>query len=210
MNMKHYHHFQTTIAASTSLALGFLLTEANPVQASIITYEFTVDITSGDLIRQSFTGSFSYDNESTPVGFGYGSEEFFLTEFEFYFDGLEYTLDDVACQYTDLCIQGTTPPFWVGGIFPQWGKDSLALRTKDAFGFEFGPSIFLASQSEFEYRNIGSGVGVFEGDVTYSLVSESTSVPDPTSTLGLLALGTLGTGSSLLRRRKQKTFHEGK
>lgn len=42
-----------------------------------ITYDFTVNTLEGPLAGETFTGYFSYDDESNPVGFGYGSEEFF-------------------------------------------------------------------------------------------------------------------------------------
>ena len=196
--------FQTIGTVSVGVALSLAFTEANQAQAAIVNYEFKVNITEGPLIGQVYTGFFSYDDESEPVGFGYGSEEFFLTEFGFDFDGVEYTLDDVTCQYTDVCVPGITPPFWVGGVFPQWGKDSLALRTKSPVGFEFGPSIFLESQPEFEYGNVGSGVGVFSGDVTYTIV------PEPTSTLSFLAIGTLGAASTLKRQLKPSKKDETK
>lgn len=180
--------FQTIGSVGAGVALSLALTEVNPARALMIKYKFKVDINEGPLIGQTYTGFFSYDDESEQVGFGYGSEEFFLTEFEFDFNGVEYTLDDVTCGFTDVCVPGETLPFWVGGVFPQWGKDSLALRTKDPVEFDFGLSIFLESQPEFEYGNVGSGVGVFSGDVTYNVVPEPLTILGSVTALGLGAL----------------------
>lgn len=66
--------------------------------------------------------------------------------------------------------------FWVSNVFPQWGSDSLALITENPVGVEFGSAIFLETQSEFNYGNVGSGVGVYEGDVTYTLRYPSNTV----------------------------------
>ncbi len=131
-----------------------------------ITYEFTVDTLEGPLSGETFTGSFSYDDESKPVGFGYGSEEFFLTDFEFSFNSATYDLDDVTTNFVNV---EPKEAFWVGNVFPQWGSDSLALITENSVGVEFGSSIFLETQAEFDYGNVASGVGVYKGDVTYTL-----------------------------------------
>lgn len=131
-----------------------------------IPYDFTVNNLEGPLSGETFTGSFSYDDESEPVGFGYGSEEFFLTDFEFSFNGVTSGLDNVTTNFTDVKPKEA---FWVGNVFPQWGSDSLALITKKPLGIEFGSSIFLESRPEFTYGNVGSGVGVNQGKVTYTL-----------------------------------------
>lgn len=131
-----------------------------------ISYDFTVNNLEGPLTGETFTGFFSYDDESEPVGFGYGSEEFILTDFEFSFNGVTYGLDDVTNNFGDVKPKEA---FWVGNVFPEWGLDSLALITENPVGIDFGLSIFLESQSEFRYGNVGSGVGVNEGKVTYTL-----------------------------------------
>lgn len=131
-----------------------------------IPYDFTVNNLEGPLVGKTFTGFFSYDDESEPVGFGYGSEEFFLTDFKSSFNGVKYGLDDVTTNFSDVKPKEA---FWVGNVFPEWGSNSLALITENPVGIEFGSSIFLQSQPEFTYGNVGSGVGVNQGKVTYTL-----------------------------------------
>jgi hypothetical protein len=63
----------------------------SPVDAAIISYDFTVDIDSGSLLGNSYTGFFSYDDASvTPTGFSSAD----LTNFAFDFLGSLYTLND--------------------------------------------------------------------------------------------------------------------
>jgi hypothetical protein len=183
------NNFKTILATGAGVVLSLAFTEVNPVQAAAVTYDFKVDIKEGSLIGKTYTGFFSYDDESEPVGFGYGSDEFYLTDFNFNFDGRQYTLNDVNCEF---CYLGenepeATQPFWVGGVY-EFGSDSLNISTKSDLesGFDFGLSIFDTSSPEFRYGNVSSGVGVFRGNVTYT----QRPVPEPITLLGTgLALG---------------------
>ncbi len=193
--------FKIITTAGAGVVLGLLLTESNPAQSATITYDFSVDIKEGVLTGETYTGFFSYDDESEPVGFGYGSEELFLTEFEFKFNGIQYTLNDVVCSFCPYIKDKfvTTKPFWVGNVFPEWGSDSLSVRTPEPVGFTFGYSIFALGQSEFEYGNVSSGVGVFDGDVTYTL-RESKELPEPGTfaAMSLFGLGILLTKKKIV------------
>jgi hypothetical protein len=57
----------------------------------------------------------------------------------------------------------------------------------------------IQTNSNFPFNNNGDYQITFTGDVTVG--NPSTSVPEPTSTLGLLAFGTLGAGSMLKRKK---------
>jgi hypothetical protein len=55
--------------AIATVALGTAAIATSQAQASIVTYDFTVNVTQGSLAGQSYTGTFSYD-DSTLKGTG--------------------------------------------------------------------------------------------------------------------------------------------
>jgi len=59
------------LAVTTAgVALSCVAMEANPAEAAVFTYDFTVDITSGVLVGNQYSGSFSYDDSSPRTSFG--------------------------------------------------------------------------------------------------------------------------------------------
>lgn len=190
--------FKTIIGTGASVALSLCLAEPNPASAATISYNFRVDIVEGPLAGQTYTGFFSYDDESEPVGFGYGSEEFFLTEFEFDFQGVNFTLDDPSVATGGL--QLVRRPFFVAGNFNPAIEPALVVGTETdgAFGprnWFFGSSVFAPGQNEFEYRQ--DSPGAFRGDVIYVL-REPKTVPEPGS---IAALSLLGLGMFLTKKK---------
>lgn len=195
--------FKTILAAGAGVALSLVLTEANPAQAAIVSYDFSVDIKQGPLTGNTYTGFFSYDNQSEPVGFGYGSEEFYLTEFEYDFNGVNYTLDKPIVVPGGL--QVVRRPFFVSGNFNPAIEPTLVggTETNGSSGYRdwfFGESVFAPGQNEFEYRQ--DGPSPFRGDVNYVL-REPTQVPEPANAvaLSLLGLGMLLTKKKIASRQ---------
>ncbi len=183
------NNFKTIASAGVGLGLSLVLTDANPAQAAIITYDFSVDIKEGLLTGNTYTGFFSYDDESQPVGFGYGSEEFFLTDFEFNFNGREYTLNDPSVATGGL--QAVRRPFFVSGNFNPAIKPTLVVGTETdgAFGSRdwfFGSSVFAPGQNEFQYRQ--DSPNAYRGDVTY-VSRVPVAVPEPEGGVALTLVG---------------------
>jgi len=186
------NNLKTILTTGAGIVLSLILTEANPASAATISYDFSVDIKEGLLTGQTYTGFFSYDDESEPVGFGYGSEEFFLTEFEFNFNEVEYTLDNPVVATGGLLA--VRRPFFVSGNFNPAIEPTLVVGTETNGGFGprdwfFGSSVFAPGQAEFEYRL--DSAGSFRGDVAYVL-REPTTVPEPGTTTAVLSLFGLG------------------
>ncbi len=63
---------------------------------------------------------------------------------------------------------------------------------------------------DFNSWEIGSRIFSLEGQTTYAILTRKTptSVPEPSSTLGFLALGTLGASSTLKRKLKTSKSSE--
>jgi hypothetical protein len=93
-------HKSSVAAALLALsALAFV----PPASAAIVNYDFSVAITSGPLASQTFSGSFSFDDEKLMPGIS-GEDLYELKSFEFDFDGKTYTLADLA--YGDAAFSG--------------------------------------------------------------------------------------------------------
>jgi PEP-CTERM motif len=200
----------TTAAAALSLA-GL---EAYPAQAAIITYDFTVDITSGPLLGNQYNGFFSYDDAS-PSGAGNLLIPYFdVTEFNFDFPQRTNTP-------SQLFIDGRVFPFsfplrFTGGtivtdpsgrivLIPRGGElQSFGFSTFNPFRPPF-PGFFTLigspSSLSFFYQLLFNPGEPFSGtgSGTVSLrTTPPTAVPEPSTIVGLSMLG-LGW---LLRKKK--------
>jgi hypothetical protein len=74
--------------------------------AATVSYNFSVEVTSGPLAPQSFSGSFSYDDAVPPAPGPGGADLCALNSFEFDFDGTLYTIADL--DYGDAAFAGGT------------------------------------------------------------------------------------------------------
>ena len=159
----------TRSIVSLGLALGALscLPAAN---AAPVEYTFVAEPDPGSSLTQSFSGSFSYDDTSTP-GTGFAGEDVFvLTGFSFNFNGVAYTLSDLS--YGGAVFEA--------GDFKGLDAAGPVFTLLQDFGLG-GPSFTY----EFVSGTIDPGAGV----LTYQLVTNS--VPEP-GTAGLLAVALLG------------------
>ena len=190
------------LAVTTAgVALSFTAMEANPAQAAVFTYDFTVDITEGPLVGNQYSGSFSYDDSSELTSFG-GYRPF---DFTFDFKGKTFTESDLQI---DAGGYGGFYPLGTGYL----GEEGLVTASIGLYDFppepeDFPKIIFLSSDFYGYLGNCSSsdcpepsfGPGSF-GSVTYQLrpPSPPTSVPEPGTVGSLLFLGL----SSLFLKRK--------
>lgn len=202
------------VAAGTVLSLTVMKTE--PTQAAIITYDLTVDVTSGPLFGNQYSVFFSYD-DSAP-GAPYLLPFFDVIEFYFEFNGKIVTKNNLqfpGCRYG---IEYCFPLYIPGGEFlgghsgipvsliPRGGQLHFSFGAFDLFepyyepysgGFGLGGS---SSSGSFyyelpveDYRNPEFPHYEGFGTVTVSLrqtpTPAPTSVPEPGTILGLSVLG---------------------
>ncbi|MEQ8753844.1 MAG: PEP-CTERM sorting domain-containing protein [Coleofasciculus sp. G1-WW12-02] len=175
--MKNY---QKLAIVTAGLALSFAAIEANSAQAAIITYDFTVDVTTGLLTDTQYQGFFSYD-DSTLTGSGVesvGIAEGLSISFDFL--GVTYTeaddnLVDFGFPFVEFnqgSLVGLQYTVSNGAIFSIFGDNPTGLGGGDEFNY--------IDETSFEVGN---------GNVTYSLRPPSASVPEPSAVLGLGILG---------------------
>jgi len=103
-------------------------------QASLITYEFTSNVTSGPLAGASFTGDFSYESSN---GTGVGQEFLTLASLDFTLNGVQFTKADLS-QGGQVITQDGRALFFTAAFFPPPPDNSPV--NDIAFGFG-GPGI---------------------------------------------------------------------
>ena len=165
--------FQRFTILTAGLTASLAVVNASAIAATI-TYDVEVSIDSGPLSNETYLGSFSFDNDPLTEA---GSESVGVSDLEFSFLGVDYSeADDSDAQAEFL------------------DSDFLGLSfSTDTFAF--APGFFSVDEAFFSY-DVARGAGA--GDINYSLQA----VPEATSTIGILLLGTLGATSLLRRSRK--------
>lgn len=214
--------FQKLAVAAAGTVLSLNLMEANPAQAAIITYDFTVDVTSGLLFGNQYRGYFSYDDSAAGP---YFLPIFDVSDFYFEFDRRIFTTNDLryaGCRYG---IQYCFPLEITGGeavldqsgyplyLTPRGGQlTSFSFSNVDMFGpspYSLSFSLFGSSSSGIFYYQLPVDVSApydpdYQGNGTVKLSLRQTptpppaSVPEPGTIFGLIILG-LGW---LLRKKK--------
>ncbi|MBD2040008.1 PEP-CTERM sorting domain-containing protein [Microcoleus sp. FACHB-672] len=214
--------YQKLAIATAGTALSLFALEVTPAEAAIITYDFTVDITSGHLSGNQYNGFFSYDDTATSAA-GEPLEPYFdVTEFNFDFANTAFQQQGQNRTYTksDVRYDGRSLPYSLplefdGGevVEDEFGNIQLtprggelvrfAFSTFDAFNYENQDgwwSMFANRQgsSSFNYYFgwddlLGDPGLSGAGNVSYALRS----VPEPNT---VFALGLLGAGWLLKRK----------
>ena len=137
-----------------------------PAQAGVIGFEFRVDIDSGALAGETFTGSFSYDEAEVT---GIADEFVDLSSFDFNFQGLSFGLNDAVAEAA----------FFDGDFLGL----SYSIDFPAPVSFSFTPGFFEIGEAFFAYENPnGDGTG------SLAFTPARASVPEP-STLLLLVIG---------------------
>lgn len=175
--MKNY---QKLAVATAGVALSLVAIEANSAQAAIITYDFTVDVTTGSLTDTQYQGFFSYDDSTLTAS---GVESVGIAEglsISFEFLGVTYTEadDDLVdfgfpfVEFNQGSLVGLQYTVSNNAIFSIFGDNPNGLGGGDQFNY--------IDENSFEVGN---------GSVTYSLRPASVSVPEPSAVFGLGVLG---------------------
>lgn len=183
---------QKWAVATAAAALSLVVMEAEKAQAATITYDFTVNVTSGSLTGTQPSGFFSYD-DSTLTGVGLetvGVNEGLAISFNFLGETYDETDDIEAPDYPILQFQDSSLLGLNFNVFyaPSFQSFAIADEVDVAIG-----AIGTNGGSIFAYDTDPS-VG-FEGlgTVTYS----ARPIPEPGSVAGL---GILGLGFLLKKR----------
>ncbi len=176
--------YKKLAVATAGAALSFAAIEANhvnPVQAATVTYDLTIDVTTGSLAGTQSFGFFSYD-DSTLTGIGLetlGVNKGLSVDFDFlgktYHETDENSYPDFpVVQFQDRSLLGI----------------EFLVQDPTGFAFEIGtsnpdPNVFAGNQFIYGKRPGIDGDGV----VKYSL--RSVSEPNAMSGLAVLGLGLL-------------------
>jgi len=163
------------LAVTTAgVVLSFTAMEANPVQAAVITFDFTITETpaygGAPILNEPLSGFYSYDDSTTPAILQPGfPPKFPLIDFDFNFLGDEFSVSDL--------VQGAG-----------YGGSTTGLLT---VGFKVEDdtvrSQFVFVDNNF-FGNPRQGSSI-TGSVTYSQRTSPTPVPEPATLGGLCALG---------------------
>ena len=164
--------------------LALLLTTAafsfsSAANATPVTYDFSVQVTTGGLLGSIANGSFSYDDSSVVFG-GTNKAPTLLTALDFTFNGISYGAASANTGLLSFDTAGALTGFWFGNSCVA-GTCSL-ITHGDSWSIQ---------NSAFAYTALvrGRSVAPGQGTVSYSLVPAAPiPVPEP-GTLGLFAFG---------------------
>ncbi|GET40260.1 PEP-CTERM sorting domain-containing protein [Microseira wollei] len=213
--------YQKLALATAGTVLSLAVMDTHPANAAIITYDFTVNITSGSLLGNQYSGFFSYD-ESAPSSFtraGY-IPYFLVSDFSFDFFGKTYREKDVVYNnsrapqeppFSYLRFTNPRPIVNNAAYFLPGGElDQVKFYLTDYSSIFGGGSYFINfyPNSNFSFlffarvptNIISSGAGTWK----YTLREQptSTSVPEPGTVFGLSMLG-----FGWLLRKKKASSH---
>lgn len=122
-----------------------------------------------------------------------------------YADGFTQLIDlDIDPQGNLYALQYANQPEWTGnvdGSVIQIAPDGTRTTLVSGNGLESPTALTVGPDGDIYVSNRGNLAGV--GQVLR--IENTEAVPEPTSTLGVLAFGALGVGSFLKRKRKQKS-----
>jgi hypothetical protein len=154
------------IQTATCLAFAIVIANPAPAHAATVKYTFDINIDSGSLASNTYSGSISYDDATADV-----------TAFSFFFDGSHYDVsDDILAEVSQ------NESNFLGLIFSVTG-----IQPNPSFSFVAGSSDL--NEAYFAYaQNFNSGQAGF-GSVVYNTVNlpVENAVPAPLPFMGAAA-----------------------
>ncbi|MBD1940138.1 PEP-CTERM sorting domain-containing protein [Microcoleus sp. FACHB-68] len=217
--------YEKLAIATVGTALSLFALEVTPAGAATITYDFTVDITSGPLSGNEYNGFFSYDDTATSEA-GELQEPFFdVTEFNFDFvntalqqQGQNRTYTERDLRYDRRVFPHYFPLVFDGGeiVEDESGDLQLIPRGGELVGLGFSTFESFGNDAEAGWWTLTAGTKSFNGSSSFGyrfgwdellgdpgLGGSGTvkyamrSVPEPNT---VFALGLLGAGWLLKRK----------
>jgi hypothetical protein len=150
--------------AGVGAVMSFMAAGAGESAAGIITYDFEATVTSGDLVGNTYSGSFAYDDETPPHATDPPFEFVAVEDFQFTFEGKDFGLTDIN-DFNDPGVRFQDSAFaGLGGVDTGEGG-AFHLRPNGHAGYQ---SLGIEGDTIF-----GGGSGIFsQGAVTYQQVPE--------------------------------------
>jgi len=158
--------FQKLSFVVTTTVLSLSVINANPINAASITYDFEVNVSTGSLLGDTYSGSFEFDDSTlTDVG----EESLSVSELSFNLLGVNFTeasfFNPVLARFDDGDFSGLNFAETVDGSF-----------------------FLQLNEGDFTYLTLPNG-SLSRGEITYT---NTTTIPEPTAVFSLLALGAIG------------------
>jgi outer membrane protein assembly factor BamA len=171
-----FNNLQKISAIATTVILS--LSAIKPAQSAILTYNLSGTTDSGPLVGETYSGSFSFDDSNLT---GNGSE--FLTP------------ANLNLNFSNPIFSNATPVLPAELAF--FNGTFLGLNLSTSI-YSFVPGFFSLNEALFAYQVNQQGGA---GSINYTLRQEpAASVPEPTTTIGLLLLGVWGISKKLERK----------
>lgn len=187
---------QKCICAIASMILSFSVIPAKPTQAATITYDLTIDFDAGSLAGKSYKGFYSYD--PALIQLNELGEPLSVTDFDYSLSGFQDILNSTI-QAKNLTVNRLEVFFYSGNE----NNPGLLIEAFDKpllTNVYFYLSSFVTEtvgKNIFGVGDSGSGDGFISlGKVTQQ--KRSVSVPESSTILGLVVVGSIGL---LMKRR---------
>ncbi|MBW4678963.1 MAG: PEP-CTERM sorting domain-containing protein [Microcoleus vaginatus WJT46-NPBG5] len=168
--------YEKLAIATVGTALSLFALEVTPAGAATITYDFTVDITSGPLSGNEYNGFFSYDDTATSEA-GAVLEPFFdVSEFNFDFVNTALQQQGQNRTYTrsDIIIDGRQFPYSLPLEFDgaevvedESGNIQLIPRGGELVGFGFSTFDAIDFDPQAGWWTLSAGTKSFNGSSSF-------------------------------------------
>lgn len=177
------HTWQKLTLATASLALGFIVTDYQPTQATTLNFEGTVD--SGALVGEEYSGFFSFpENLVTGTGQEFFPEFIPVSSLEMNFLDTIFTQDD---DFPEVAFIGNE---FVGLSFNVF--NDTAGNIDISFSFVPGFTDVSEAQMTYDSPSFPTGQGEGSGSVTFTPQASPNTVPEPSTLFGtMLVFGSI-------------------
>jgi hypothetical protein len=158
---------------TATLVSGLAVLNSNLAHAAIITSEFDVNVTSGPLAGNTYSGLVSYDDTSDSIG-PFSPLYFPASDIEFTFNGITYTEDNTPSNPVVIVDRRGSIVWLSWSVTDTVSDTSFGFSTNSTFDFSSG---FVSSFGySFPITGFLSGVG----DVQFSSLTPPKPLPELT------------------------------